>query len=31
VRIYGVARYDGQPGRMWYEVNPVLNIALLKR
>jgi hypothetical protein len=31
VRVYGVARFDGQPGRMWYEVNPVLNIALLKR
>ena len=31
VRVYGVARYDAQPGRMWYEVNPVLNIALLKR
>jgi anti-sigma factor RsiW len=31
VRVYGVARYDGQPGRMWFEVNPVLNIALLKK
>jgi hypothetical protein len=31
VRVYGVARYDSQPGRMWCEINPVLNIALLKR
>jgi hypothetical protein len=31
VRVYGVARYDAQPGREWYEVNPVLNIAVLKR
>jgi hypothetical protein len=31
VRVYGVARYDAQPGRMWHEVNPVLNIAVLKR
>jgi len=31
VRVYGVARYDDQPGRKWYEVNPVLNIAVLKR
>jgi hypothetical protein len=30
VRVYGVARYDGQPGREWHEVNPVLNIAVLK-
>jgi hypothetical protein len=31
VRVYGVARYDAQPGRNWHEVNPVLNIAFLKR
>lgn len=30
VRVYGVARYDAQPGRNWHEVNPVLNIAVLK-
>jgi hypothetical protein len=27
VRVYGVARYDAQTDREWYEVNPVLNIA----
>jgi hypothetical protein len=31
VRVYGVARYDAQPGRKWYEVNPVLDFAVLKR
>lgn len=31
VRVYGVARYDAQPDRMWHEVNPVLNITVLKR
>ena len=31
VRVYGVARYDAQPDRLWHEVNPVLDIALLKR
>lgn len=31
VRVYGVARYDAQTGRKWNEVNPVLNIAVLKR
>jgi hypothetical protein len=31
VRVYGVARYDAQPGRNWHEVNPVLNITILKR
>ena len=31
VRVYGVARYDAQTGRQWHEVNPVLNIAVLKR
>ena len=31
VRVYGVARYDAQKGREWNEVNPVLNIAVLKR
>jgi Putative zinc-finger len=30
VRVYGVARYDAQTQRNWYEVNPVLNIARLK-
>lgn len=27
VRVYGVARYDAQAQRNWYEVNPVLSIA----
>lgn len=31
VRVYGVARYDGQAGREWHELNPVLDIAILKR
>jgi hypothetical protein len=31
VRVYGVARYDGQAGREWQELNPVLDIAVLKR
>ncbi len=31
VRVYGVARYDAQTQRNWYEVNPVLNIAPLKK
>jgi hypothetical protein len=31
VRVYGVARYDGQTGRRWHEVNPVLDISVLKR
>jgi len=31
VRVYGVARYDAQPGRRWHEVNPVLNMDVLKR
>lgn len=31
VRVYGVARYDAQAQRNWYEVNPVLNIAPLKK
>ena len=30
VRVYGVARYDAQSDRKWYEVNPVLNIDPLK-
>jgi len=30
VRVYGVARYDAQTQRNWYEVNPVLNIAPVK-
>ncbi|MGH9431964.1 MAG: anti-sigma factor family protein [Terriglobia bacterium] len=31
VRVYGVSRYDAQTGRKWYEVNPVLDIAVLRR
>jgi hypothetical protein len=31
VRIYGMARFDAQPGRGWHEVNPVMNIAVLNR
>jgi len=31
VRVYGVSRYDAQPGRGWNEVNPVTNIDILKR
>lgn len=31
VRVYGTARYDAQPGRGWHEVNPVMDIAVLKR
>jgi hypothetical protein len=30
VRVYGMARYDSQPGRGWHEVNPVMNIDVLK-
>ena len=30
VRVYGMARYDSQPGRGWNEVNPVMTIAVLK-
>jgi hypothetical protein len=30
IRVYGMARYDAQPGRGWHEVNPVLNMAVLK-
>jgi hypothetical protein len=30
VRVYGTARYDSQPGRGWNEVNPVINIHVLK-
>lgn len=30
VRVYGVARYDAQTDRKWYEVNPVLDIDPLK-
>lgn len=29
VRVYGVARYDAQADRKWYEVNPVFDIATL--
>ena len=31
VRIYGTPRFDGQPGRGWHEVNPVVGIDLLKK
>ncbi len=31
IRVYGVARFDAQAGRSWHEVNPVLDIAVLKR
>lgn len=31
VRVYGMARYDSQPGRGWHEVNPVMKIDVLKR
>jgi len=31
VRVYGVARYDAQSDRKWYEVNPVLEITALNR
>jgi hypothetical protein len=31
VRVYGMARFDSQPGRGWNEVNPVMTIAVLKR
>jgi hypothetical protein len=31
VRVYGMARYDSQPGRGWHEVNPVMSIDVLKR
>lgn len=30
VRVYGVARYDAQPGRGWHEINPVLNMSVIK-
>jgi hypothetical protein len=31
VRVYGMARFDPDPGRGWNEVNPVTNIDILKR
>ena len=31
VRVFGVARYDAQADRKWYEVNPVFHIAPLGR
>ncbi|HVP91477.1 MAG TPA: zf-HC2 domain-containing protein [Terriglobales bacterium] len=31
VRVYGIARFDSQPGRGWNEVNPVTNIDIIKR
>jgi Putative zinc-finger len=31
VRVYGMARFDPEPGRGWNEVNPVTNIDILKR
>jgi hypothetical protein len=30
VRVYGVARFDAQPGREWHEINPVLKISVIK-
>jgi hypothetical protein len=30
IRVYGMARFDAQPGRGWHEVNPVLTVAVLK-
>ena len=30
VRVYGITRFDAQANRNWHEVNPVLNIAVLK-
>jgi len=30
VRVYGVSRFDAQNDRKWHEVNPVLNIDILK-
>jgi hypothetical protein len=31
IRVYGMARFDAQPGRGWHEVNPVLTLAVLNR
>jgi len=31
VKVYGVARYDAQAGRQWHEVNPVLDLSVIKR
>jgi hypothetical protein len=31
IRVYGMARFDAQPGRGWHEVNPVLTMAVLNR
>lgn len=31
VRVYGVSRYDGEVGRQWYEVHPVLNIEAVNK
>ena len=31
VRVYGVSRYDGQEGRQWHEVHPVLSIEMVRR
>lgn len=31
IRVYGMARYDAQPGRQWHEVNPVMTLAVLNR
>lgn len=30
VRVYGVSRFDNQPGREWHEVHPVLNIEAVR-
>ncbi len=29
VRVYGVSRFDAQAGHSWYEINPVMKIAVL--
>jgi hypothetical protein len=31
VKVYGVSRYDAQDGHAWYEINPVLKIAVLRK
>jgi hypothetical protein len=30
VRVFGVARYDAQPGREWHEINPVLRLTVVQ-
>lgn len=29
LRVYGVSRYDGQPGHQWYEIHPVIKIEAM--